>query len=121
MFDINNAWVALIAQICHEANSAIQESLGEEPSPKWDKAPDWQRESSKEGVVKALEGKTPEELHEAWCEFKIQNGWVYGLIKSDVAKTHPCLVPYSELPSTQQLKDHVFGAIVRSFQDASIV
>ena len=121
MIDPNNAWVELIARICHEANIAIQVHADEEPSPNWDSAPNWQKESAKDGVIQALEGKSSKQLHESWCEFKIKNGWVYGLVKSEQAKTHPCLLPYDELPATQQLKDHVFGAIVNSFRSAAII
>lgn len=102
-----------IAQVCHEANRAIQEAIGDpELSPGWHDAPEWQRDSAIEGVVKAIEGDTPEQLHESWCEYKKQGGWVYGKAKNPVAKTHPCLLPYDQLPEEQKAKDQVFGAIV---------
>jgi hypothetical protein len=34
-------------------------------------------------------------------------------VKDPEAKTHPCLVPYDDLPEYQQLKDRVFLAIRR--------
>jgi hypothetical protein len=39
---------------------------------------------------------------------KIKEGWVYGFVKDPVSKTHPCIVPYEELPEEQQMKDHLF-------------
>jgi hypothetical protein len=120
MIKLNNAWVELIARVCHEANIAIQIHADEEPSPNWDLAPSWQKESAKDGVISALAGKTPEQLHESWCDFKKADGWIYGPVKSEEAKTHPCLVPYDELPAVQQLKDHIFNSIVRSFRHAKV-
>ena len=102
-----------IAQIAHEANRAIQIVTGDpQPSPHWDQAPDWQRDSAIEGVVKAVGGATPDMLHESWCDYKRAAGWVYGKAKNPVAKTHPCLLPYALLPDEQKAKDAVFGAIV---------
>jgi hypothetical protein len=115
------AWVYLAARVCHETNRIAQIHAGEQISPPWDLAPDWQRESSIEGVKKAVEGQSPEQLHESWCDFKVKDGWRYGPNKDEVKKTHPCLVPYSELPVEQQLKDHLFSAVVQSFKDAVLL
>lgn len=102
-----------IAQVCHEANRALQLiSNDPSPSPHWEDAPEWQRASAIEGVEKAMNNVTPEELHDSWCDFKVADGWVWGEVKDDKAKTHPCLVPYDELPYVQRVKDHVFAAIV---------
>jgi hypothetical protein len=38
---------------------------------------------------------------------------VYGEVKDAVAKTHPCMVPYDDLPEFQRKKDALFLAIVR--------
>jgi hypothetical protein len=45
-------------------------------------------------------------------EDKIKDGWVYGETKDAEKKTHPCLVPFHELPEFQQKKDKLFCAIV---------
>ena len=104
-----------IARVTHEANRAVQVETGDPAvSPHWDDAPQWQRDSATEGVEKALDGATPEELHEAWCEFKRNDGWVYGDVKDADAKTHPCLVPYAELPADQRAKDTLFQAVVQA-------
>lgn len=122
--DINNdrPWILLTAQVCHEANRAIQLQTGDpNPSPKWAEAPNWQKASAVEGVVKALNGATPEELHKSWMDFKLEDGWTHGPIKSEKLKKHPCLVPYNELPEEQKLKDHVFAAIVQTFKDTAFI
>jgi hypothetical protein len=103
-----------IARVCHEANRAVQVIQGDPaPSPAWDDAPFWQRDSALVGVRQALSGVGPEKLHESWCDFKRADGWVYGPVKDVLLKTHPCLVPYCDLPKDQKLKDVLFAAIVK--------
>ncbi|GAA1770098.1 RyR domain-containing protein [Nonomuraea bangladeshensis] len=108
----------VIARVCHEANRILQIAAGQQPSPHWADAPDWQQESAVAGVEAALSGATPQELHERWCEVKRAAGWTYGPAKDEAAKTHPCLVPYEELPAAERVKDHLFHAIVRAFPAA---
>ena len=38
------------------------------------------------------------ERNEVWAKTCIQQGWKYGEQRNDELKTHPCLVPYEELP-----------------------
>ena len=104
---------AEIARVCHEANRALQLIQGDpNPSPPYDQAPQWQRESAINGVCAALAGETAEQLHESWCRDKRADGWRYGPVKDADDRTHPCLVPYAELPLGQRAKDHLFRAIV---------
>lgn len=101
-----------IGRVCHEANRALQIVLGEEPSAHWDDADDDMRSSTINGVMEALDGATPENLHEIWVAAKAEQGWVNGETKDPVARTHPCMMPYEDLPKEQKLKDHLFAAIV---------
>lgn len=43
---------------------------------------------------------------------KIGAGWGYGEVKDANAKTHPCIVPFDQLPEFQRKKDALFCAIV---------
>ncbi|MGI5158428.1 RyR domain-containing protein [Microbispora sp. CA-102843] len=81
-------------------------------SPHWDEAPEWQRDTMTNGVLRALSGATPAELHESWRAEKLSAGWVYGPVKDPAA--HPCLVLYEDLPEQQRVKDYLFHAIVRA-------
>jgi hypothetical protein len=54
--------------------------------------------------------------HNAWLEEKVNDGWVYGEIKDAEAKTHPCIVPFEQLPEFQKKKDALFCAIVDSLK-----
>lgn len=107
----------LIARVCHEANRILQLADGdEELSYVWHLASEEQKNSSIEGVKKALDGATAVQLHEEWCRRKFADGWVYGEHKDEGIKTHPCLVPYLQLPESQRIKDHMFRAIVKAFK-----
>lgn len=104
-----------IAKICHEANKAYCEMLGDFSQQPWDEAPKWQQESLFKGVQTYIESDrqmTPESMHKSWMREKEEQGWVYGETKNAETKTHPCMVPYSELPEEQRTKDLLFIAII---------
>ena len=44
-------------------------------------------------------------VHEVWAQSRLAEGWRYGERRDDVAKTHPCLVPYEELPEIEKAYD----------------
>lgn len=109
LFDVEE-----IARVCHTANRALQDSLIEPVSPRWFRLDEETKESARDGVRRALEGLTPEEMHGNWSRFKREHGWVYGDVKDPDEKTHPCLVPYDELPDEQRVKDDLFSNIVKA-------
>lgn len=41
-------------------------------------------------------------VHEVWAETRISQGWTYGEQRDDELKTHPCLVPYEDLPEVEK-------------------
>ena len=103
-----------IAKVCHEANRAYCEALGDTSQLSWEQAPDWQKTSAMNGVKHHLAnpGSGANHSHILWCEEKEATGWVYGPVKDPEKKTHPCLVAFEELPPEQQAKDYLFKAIV---------
>lgn len=108
--------IEAIARVCHEANAAYCDSIGDKTQAAWTHAPKWQRDSAIEGVKQALAGAGPRQLHESWLAHKAVDGWVYGAVKDAEAKTHPCMVDYDDLPEAQQRKDALFGAIVMAMR-----
>lgn len=40
--------------------------------------------------------------HEVWSANRIKDGWVYGEVRDDEKKQHPCLIPYEELSETEK-------------------
>ncbi len=119
--------VEQIARISHETNRAYCESIGDSSQPKWDDAPQWQRDSAIKGVEFHLaahdKGETPapSASHESWLEEKRLAGWTFGPVKDADKKEHPCYVPYVELPIEQRLKDYLFGNVVAAFARAATV
>lgn len=111
--------VSGIARVCHEANRAlqlIQADPGVPVAAPWDDIDEDMKASVVSGVRGVILGNTPEQSHEGWCDFRRAQGWVYGPVKDEATKTHPCLVPYAELPDHQKVKDSLFAAIVQALK-----
>ncbi len=111
---MNETTILAAAEAAHEANRIYCIVIGDRSQKPWNEAPEWQRVSAIEGVRVTLGGANAEQQHEAWREAKRRNGWVHGLVKDFERKTHPCMVPYGDLPPQQRAKDALFGAVVRA-------
>lgn len=106
-----------IAKAAHEVNRAYCQALGDNSQPAWEDAPEWQRSSARMGADLHLMGDFgPEASHISWVQQKLDEGWRYGSVKDPVARTHPCMVPFAELPPAQQAKDYIFRAVVHQFK-----
>jgi len=55
--------------------------------------------------LEQLVEKMSKNVHEVWSETRINQGWVYGEQRDDEKKTHPCLIPYEELPEEEKEYD----------------
>lgn len=108
--------IEAIARVCHEANRAWCVARDDGSQRGWLMAEPWQRESVIKGVEFALANPdaSASGLHDAWMADKERDGWVYGEMKDPIKKTHPCIVPFEQLPPMQQTKDHLLCAIVRA-------
>ncbi len=106
-----NDWIAVV---CHQANKAWCEANGDKSQKDWNEAEGWQRSSAINGVEFRLNNPEAgkDSQHNAWMKEKVDAGWVYGEVKDAEAKTHPCIVPFEQLPEFQQKKDALFCAIV---------
>ena len=60
---------------------------------------------------------TPEAAHDSWWRAYEAMGWVYGQERDVAARTHPDMVPFSELEQREQDKDAVFLALVLIARD----
>jgi hypothetical protein len=105
-----------IAEVAHEAHAQLCEVL--DPEGRW--IPSW-HELSAEAQVMILSGVEyvqthPEvgadEIHENWIQDRRAQGWIHGVELDAGLKQHPGMVPFEELPFRDQLKDHMFIAIV---------
>lgn len=43
-----------------------------------------------------------ENVHDVWAKSRIDEGWTFGNERNDEKKTHPCLVPYNQLPEIEK-------------------
>lgn len=109
-----------IARVAHEVNRAYCTALGDDSQVPWELAPDWQRQSVILGVRFHLENPnaTPEASHAAWVDAKRREGWIWGAEKNAEQRIHPNLMPFDQLPVEQQVKDHLFRAVVHALRDA---
>jgi len=103
-----------VARVCHEANLAYCQAIGDPGLPHWDDLEEGYRDSTRAGVVGVLKGSTPEQSHESWRAERIVQGWVWGTVLDRGAKVHPNLVPYDALPALQRIKDLLFLGIVKA-------
>ena len=125
MVNMNNKWdlenwqIEACAHAAHEVNRAYCRSLGDNTQEPWDVAPDWQRASARDGVIFVANNPSvgPEASHENWSKQKVADGWKYGPIKDPSKKEHNCLVPFSDLPLEQQIKDSLFTNVVKVMLD----
>lgn len=111
-----------VAKMCHTINKQYCEKLGDNSQPSWEDAPDWQKESAVQGVKHILlnPDAKPWDSHKNWMKQKLNDGWTYGAKKDPEKKTHPCLVPYTDLPADQRVKDELFIECVKECKQQGI-
>lgn len=99
----------MIARVCYDVNRALQRAFGEtRVSPPWDSAPNWHHDAALAGVKRALNGASPRQLHELWCELYQDDSWLHEPVRDPNGR----LVTYHELPCEHQIKEIVFTAVV---------
>jgi hypothetical protein len=49
-----------------------------------------------------LTERLAENTHDIWARGRMAEGWTYGPERNDVAKTHPDLIPYDQLPESEK-------------------
>lgn len=110
-----------IARICHASNAALRLRLGQAPMPPWEERSQAQRA----GMVAAVENVladpalTPRATHEAWLATYVADGWTWGPAEDRVAKVHPSLKPWDELPGEERAKGQMFVSMVRALAPVS--
>lgn len=114
--------VIKLAEVCHAVNAAYCRAIGDLLQPTWADAPDNIKASAIDGVNFQLDNPDAPagESHRNWLKFKEADGWKYGDVKDPTAKTHPCMVPFEELPLEQQVKDHLFKAVVDALRGNTV-
>lgn len=110
----DEAAMARIAEVMHEAMRAWQKANGQAPSPPWSRAPKWMKESSAASVSwRIANPSAPSSAqHDQWLEQKKADGWKFGKTKDAKKKTHPMMIPYAQLPEFEKRKDALVNAVV---------
>jgi hypothetical protein len=106
-----------IAEIAHAANFAYSKTSVSQIHPeKWPQVSVQAREGMKKAVLHVLTHPdvTAEEQHAFWMADKLEAGWIQSGILDRSVRGHPNLKPFDELPVWEQLKDHLFLAIVKA-------
>jgi len=96
-----------IARVTHQLNKAYCEMIGDNTQVDFEDAPEWQTSSAINGVKFHIENPDANDSasHDSWLKEKVEAGWIYGEVKNAESKTHPCIVPFDQLPIEQQIKD----------------
>ncbi len=55
--------------------------------------------------LESLVEQMSKNVHEVWAKTRITQGWTFGEKRNDDLKTHPCLIPYEELPEEEKVYD----------------
>ena len=57
------------------------------------------------GGLLLLEEMLARNAHDVWAQQRMESGWKYGPQRDDLRKEHPCLIPYEQLPESEQEYD----------------
>lgn len=99
-----------IARAAHEATRAWTDSIGQLSDRPWRRVDQHLRGQMIDTVRSIAMGeiKNADQLHEIWMTQRLEDGWKYGLKKNMRIKSHPCLLPRSQLSVGDRLKDDLF-------------
>lgn len=50
-----------------------------------------------------------EHFHDVWASERVSEGWTYGEQRNNELKTHPCMVPYEDLPAPAKEYDRIMA------------
>ncbi|MEM7327711.1 MAG: RyR domain-containing protein [Pseudomonadota bacterium] len=105
-----------VARVIHAAIRAWSVAHGQASLPDWNEAPQWMKDSTYTSIKFVLDNPTADAgaQHVQWMDQRRAQGWTYGPVRDDDRKTHPMLVPFSELPIMEQKKDDLVSAIVKA-------
>ncbi len=58
-----------------------------------------------ESDIVNLTEQLAENAHNIWAAQRLADGWIYGSVRNDSKKEHPCLIPYAKLPESEKEYD----------------
>ena len=107
---MDNVKIEKIAKFAHDVNKLFCEFDNDNSQLDWENLTENQKESTIKGVnfIFTNPETTPEEIHKNWKLQKINDGWVFGEVKDNEKKTHPCIRGYDLLTMHDKFKDNLF-------------
>lgn len=117
--ELSASEIEACAHGAHEVNRAYSKHLGDNSNYPWEVTSEPDKRVARQAVIGIITNDhNAQQSHEAWVSARRADGWTKGAIKSYEKKTHPCLVPFDELPSEFQIKDELFVTAVKSIASA---
>lgn len=101
----------LIARVCHEVQRVNDPNVGD-----WKDLTEIQKETMYIVIQKIMnkEITSPEDAHNIWMKEMQDSGWIFGKVKNETKKTHPCIKSYSKLLAKDKTKDVLFFSVARA-------
>ena len=59
--------------------------------------------------IMELKDKLAKNAHEVWASKRLAEGWQLGPERNEKKKTHPCLIPYDDLPDSEKEYDRALA------------
>lgn len=108
-----------IAEAAHDINKVYCEAMGDKNKQAWGEMTQESKNKLSSAVKSVADTSemTPKACHDLWMQHKLADGWGLGFPLDAVNKTHPCLLPYCELPEYQRRKDELFISTIRGLMD----
>lgn len=93
-----------VARIAHQCWCAYQMAAGQDWNPVMTEAQFTSQIQAARWFIENPNASAADN-HQNWWEHKIQTGWKYGPKKDVEKKEHPDMVPFSDLPRVEKMKD----------------
>lgn len=106
-----------IAKTCHIVHTTFSQAIGHGTQPSFDEVSEAHKNTIISSIEKILSGEitSPMQSHDNFVKEKLEAGWKHSDEYSIENKTNPRLVPFSELPNSNRIKEELFFNTVKSF------
>lgn len=114
---VSQKMLYLLAEACHEAVKIVSEQILSEDKKEWKLISSEDKSRLINAIRRTIDEKItdPAVAHGNWIVDMEKDGWKQGEEFSNENKTHPCMVPYDQLPTGQQTKDYIYLSILKPF------
>src|SRR3954467_13279755 len=103
-----------LAAMCYSLNREWNRTNNDPVPVDWPYAPEDTKLRYCQMVSMFADGATEEQVHDAARNYLTNTGWTLGSLNRE-KKTHPYLVPYSQLGLRLRLKYLIYRQLVRAF------